>query len=68
MAYAREALRDGTGRRLREEARISLREAATVLLVSPASLSLWERGQAAPKGRRAVAYAEWLGTLLELAE
>lgn len=67
VAIVRRANREGKGRQLREEVGVTLREAAGVLLVSPASLSHWERNLATPKGQRAVRYAEWISTLLEIA-
>jgi transcriptional regulator with XRE-family HTH domain len=67
VAILRRANRDGNGRRLREEMRISLREAATALGVSSGSLSKWERNLEQPKGDRAIAYAQLLATWLEIA-
>jgi transcriptional regulator with XRE-family HTH domain len=46
---------------------LGVREVARSLGVSPTAVSQWERGQRAPRGDRAVAFAELLGLMNELA-
>jgi DNA-binding transcriptional regulator YiaG len=64
ISLARKASTEGTGRALRLERRLGLREVAVALEVSAPSLSRWETGKRSPKSWRAVAYghllAEWM--------
>lgn len=63
LAELRALCTSGTAREIREAADVSLRELAAALDVSPAILSLWERGQRRPTGARADRYHHALTAL-----
>jgi DNA-binding transcriptional regulator YiaG len=65
VATVRRALEDGDVRRLRESLRISVRETAAVLGVSPASVSRWETGHERPSTERALQLAALVALWLE---
>jgi DNA-binding transcriptional regulator YiaG len=62
---SRTLARTGAGRRLRERAGVSLHELAAAVLVSPSTVSRWERGLARPRGAAAERYADALDVLSE---
>ena len=63
LNLARQASRDGEGRRLREQCGLGLRETARQLGVGASSLRGWELGLRRPRGPWALAYG---GLLLDL--
>lgn len=54
---------NGAARVMRERARISLREAAQALKVSPSTLSRWETGETTPPTQAALKWARLLDEL-----
>jgi len=68
LSLLRRCAADGTARRLRQEAQLSLTDVATVCGVSKASVSKWERGLQLPRGIGARCYAQLLAGLIDVAE
>jgi transcriptional regulator with XRE-family HTH domain len=66
LALVRKYCADGTARRLRVEARLSLQDVADACSVDVASASRWERNKACPQRRLALRYGEFLVGLAEL--
>lgn len=62
------AMTDGSGRRIRESARLPLRYFATELGVTPSTISCWERGEQSATPEHAAAYAELLERIASLLE
>jgi len=56
-----------TRRRIREEAGVTLREAAAVLGVHPVTVLRWEHGRVPPRRENATAYKRLLRTLEKVA-
>jgi transcriptional regulator with XRE-family HTH domain len=54
---------DGSARRIRESAGVSLREAAAALNSNAATLRRWENGESRPAADRALAWAALLDAL-----
>ena len=63
ISVARRAARDGTGRRVRLAAGVSLTEMASEIGVAPQTLLRWELAQRSPRTRAAERYAAVLATL-----
>jgi len=63
IARGRRLARSGTGRMIRQNADVSLRQLAAELPVTPGTLSRWERGERLPRGPYAARYAEVLELL-----
>lgn len=55
----------GTRRSIREDAGVSLREAAQALGVTALTVQRWERGDARPRRQHAVEYRQFLDALRE---
>jgi transcriptional regulator with XRE-family HTH domain len=66
LALARRLASDGTARRLRLEARLSLRDVASAVRVNVATVSRWERGQRVPHGDAALRYSQVLVDLMKV--
>ncbi len=58
--------RSGEARRVREQAGLSLREAAAELGVDHSTLGRWETGRVAPRRDHALAWAQLLDALTAL--
>jgi transcriptional regulator with XRE-family HTH domain len=58
VSRVRHLFATGRARRMREKARLSIRELASAAGVSPSSLHRWETGQASPSPEGALAWAE----------
>ena len=56
----------GRGRQLREQAGLSLREAARLIGLTPSTLSRWERGARPQRGEGPVRYSELVQRLREI--
>jgi DNA-binding XRE family transcriptional regulator len=63
IAEARAAAANGTGRRAREDARLTQREVASACGVSPKTVAMWETGQRTPFGDPALEYGRLLRQL-----
>lgn len=63
IAQVRAKALDGTARRIRTQAGISLREAAGAIRTAPSTLQRWETGECIPRKDAALAWAELLDTL-----
>lgn len=64
LAVLRRMVADGTARRIRESAGLSVREVAAAVGVAPSCVSRWERGERVPRhGAAAGRYAEALVAL-----
>jgi transcriptional regulator with XRE-family HTH domain len=63
VTWIRRLAANGGARAIREAAHLSVSEVARELGVSPASVSRWERGLRAPRGRVAERWAEILHKL-----
>jgi transcriptional regulator with XRE-family HTH domain len=63
LARARTLATSGAGLRQRTSAGLSLREVAQAVGVSPSTLWRWERGERAPRGKAAIAWASLLSDL-----
>lgn len=61
----REQTVSGEAKRLREDARLTQPELAAALGVPPSTISLWENGKRAPRGEKALRYAELLDKISE---
>jgi DNA-binding XRE family transcriptional regulator len=57
IARGRRLARTGTGRLIRENAGVSVRQLAASLGINPSAVSRWERGERVPSGRHAERYA-----------
>ena len=57
---------EGRGRQLREQAGLSLREAARILDVTPSTLSRWERGARPQRGDAPYRYGELVQRLRKI--
>ena len=64
ISVARRAARDGSGRRVRLAAGVSLTEMAAACGVEPQTVLRWEAGTRSPRARAAEKYAAALSTLL----
>ncbi len=58
LMIARRLSEEGTGRLIRERARLSIGELALVVGVDASTLSRWERGRTRPGGEAAVRWVE----------
>lgn len=65
VSCARRLCFDGGGRRLREQAQLTLRELAGAVGVDPATLHRWETAAAVPRGDAAV---RWIDALAAVSE
>ena len=65
LRQARALAASGVARSIRIAANLSLRDAASVVLVSPSTILRWERGERVPSRAAGPAYARFLQTLLE---
>lgn len=65
LLRARRYAADGTGRRLREAAHLSLRDLAAAAGLSYSTVSRWETGVSRPRGGGAIRYGRLLGDLEE---
>lgn len=63
LSRARSLARSGEARRIRERARLTVREVAKGIGVDPATVSRWERGMTVPRGDQA---ARWESLLIRL--
>jgi transcriptional regulator with XRE-family HTH domain len=63
ISLARELLADGTARRVRKNARLSLRDAGKAVGVPASTVSRWERGLRTPRSAAAARYADLLSRL-----
>jgi DNA-binding transcriptional regulator YiaG len=63
LASARTLAATGEGKRRRLAAGLSLREVATAVGVSPATVWRWEMAERAPRGRAAIEWATLLSAL-----
>ncbi len=63
LAQARRYAQTGEGARIRAAALLSLRDVAEVSNCAPATVWRWERGERAPRGDAAVAWARLLHDL-----
>lgn len=68
LLRARRYAADGTGRRLREAAHLSLRDLAGAAGLNYSTLSRWETGVSRPHGDGAIRYGRLLGDLEELSQ
>lgn len=66
IAQVRAQGTDGTARRIREAAGISLREAAAALQTNAVTLHRWERGETRPRTDSALAWADLLDTIAKV--
>lgn len=66
IAAARRHAATGTGRRIREAARLTGREVAEVVDVDVTTLHRWETGKSVPQGATAERYARVLEDLQRL--
>lgn len=57
MARVRGACIDGSARRVREDAHLSVREVARVVGAEPSTVSRWERATRLPRGSAGERYA-----------
>ena len=64
VATARQLLADGTARRIREGAGLSLRDVAKDLGVAASAVSRWENEKRSPRGESALAYVALLERLM----
>lgn len=64
IILARRAASDGTARRVRELAGLSLDEMARFVHVSPQTILRWELGRRTPRAAAALRYAEGLRLLI----
>jgi DNA-binding transcriptional regulator YiaG len=60
LASVRALCRDGSARRIRQSADVSLQEVARDVGVSPNAVWQWEMGKRSPHGEAAIAYASVL--------
>jgi DNA-binding transcriptional regulator YiaG len=63
LAAVRRMARDGTARRIREDASVSRSELARDLRVHESTVQKWEAGQRSPRGRVALQYGRLLKEL-----
>jgi transcriptional regulator with XRE-family HTH domain len=63
LGIAARRAEDGSGRRIREAARLSLRLIAESVGVQEATVSRWEKGQRQPRGEAAIRWARLLDRL-----
>ena len=63
ITAARAHATNGTGRRIRERARLSLQDVGAAIGSSGAAVSRWERGERMPRGTQAIKWAELLTEL-----
>jgi len=56
LVAVRRMVRDGTARRLRQDAGVSMEELARAVGVSKTCVLKWERGDRAPKGENGIRY------------
>ena len=63
IAKVRAQAADGTARRLREDAGISLRELAAAVQASPSTVHRWESGECIPRRDSALAWADMLDAI-----
>ncbi|MHB1988906.1 MAG: helix-turn-helix domain-containing protein [Acidimicrobiales bacterium] len=68
LAVARRLASDGTARRLRLAAGLSLYDVARDLGVRAGTVSRWETAKRVPRGEAAVRYSVLLGELFEVVE
>lgn len=66
LARIRELARNGTARRIREQAGLSRREMAESLGIHETTVQKWENGTRAPHGERALRFANLLRELAEV--
>jgi transcriptional regulator with XRE-family HTH domain len=64
ISVVRRAAKDGTARRVRRAAGVSLGEVARACGVEPQTVLRWESGQRSPRARAAERYATALAALL----
>jgi DNA-binding transcriptional regulator YiaG len=67
LLRARRCAADGTGRRLREAAHLSLRDMAHAAGLNYSTLSRWETGVSRPHGAAAIRYGRLLADLEDIA-
>jgi DNA-binding transcriptional regulator YiaG len=65
VVRGRQLATSGAGRKLREQAGLSLAEVATACGVYPSTVLRWETGARVPRDRHAIAYKELLERLHE---
>lgn len=65
LLRARRLSADGTGRRLRRLAGLSLAEVGAAVDASPSAVARWETGQRRPHGARGIAYGRLLTDLAD---
>ena len=65
LVQLRRALTDGTARRLREQAGLSLTDVARPAGVTASTISRWESGLRVPRTAQALRYAEVLKALVQ---
>lgn len=63
LGIARRRAEDGSGRRIRETAKLSLRLIAQNIRVSEATVCRWEKGERRPRGDAAIRWAQLLDRL-----
>jgi transcriptional regulator with XRE-family HTH domain len=63
LIQARQLAASGEAKAIREQAGLSIREAAGAIDVSPSGLFRWENGERIPRGDAAVRYAKFLEQL-----
>lgn len=68
LAAARRHAASGSGRRIRQQARLSLQEVADAIGVGLATISRWETGHRQPRGEAAIRWAELLTDLQQETE
>lgn len=61
ISAIRMAAASGEAREKRRELRLTLKEVATAVGASPASVNRWERGESSPRGASALRWADALG-------
>lgn len=66
LLRARRCAADGSGRQLREAARLSLRDIARAADLNPSTVYRWEIGARRPIGAGAIRYGRLLGDLEQL--
>lgn len=65
LALVRELAADGTARRIRIAARLSLYDIARDLGVKAGTVSRWETGKRTPRGEAALRWAQLLNEIME---
>ncbi|GAA0719513.1 helix-turn-helix transcriptional regulator [Dactylosporangium roseum] len=63
LMAARQHAESGSGRTIRQRAKLSMNEVCGAIGVTVGALSRWENGLAVPRGEPAIRWAELLGEL-----